>query len=276
MEKPVRTTDIAYQSKPLNTTQYQKPSQRGRTQPHRLHGEAEWIRWATSNERLPGPTSCVPADDRAGGAPCSPLNSTASGSSRGPVGERSARPAEPPSWRSAERSSPTTGRTNRTTSATRGANRDTEWHRGWQLEVPAQCREVVIGPHRADIVTPTAGAFVELQHSNLSVPEIREREDYYGRSMRWIWDCREAYDSGRLDLRQQDTAALRSGGSIRGNQLPSCRRPVLLHLGVELLHLQHMYVTGAVRRLGLRTDQPPNVVGLMNRGAGEEQLTLIP
>ena len=32
----------------------------------------------------------------------------------------------------------------------------TEWHLGWQRAVPPERREVVIAPHRADIVTAAA------------------------------------------------------------------------------------------------------------------------
>jgi Competence protein CoiA-like family len=46
----------------------------------------------------------------------------------------------------------------------------TEWHRAWQEVVPDDRREVVMGPHRADIVTASGGV-VELQHSPIS-PEI--------------------------------------------------------------------------------------------------------
>lgn len=68
------------------------------------------------------------------------------------------------------------------------AEPDTAWHRSWQDLVPPERREVVMGPHRADIVTPD-GLVVEIQSKSLSGEEIAEREAFYGR-MLWIADCR--------------------------------------------------------------------------------------
>ena len=67
----------------------------------------------------------------------------------------------------------------------------TEWHRGWQLAVPPERREVVIGPHRADIVTASGGV-VEIQHSSVSPDVIAEREEFYGDRMAWIFDATQA------------------------------------------------------------------------------------
>ena len=69
-----------------------------------------------------------------------------------------------------------------------------EWHRGWKLAVPPERREVVIGPHRADIVTASGGV-VELQHSPISPEVITEREEFYGDRMAWIFDARSAHIS---------------------------------------------------------------------------------
>ncbi len=73
---------------------------------------------------------------------------------------------------------------------------ETDWHRGWKSEAPADRQEVRIGNHRADIVTP-AGIVVELQHSHLSGEYIRDRESAYGQ-MVWLFDAREARQAGRL------------------------------------------------------------------------------
>jgi hypothetical protein len=64
----------------------------------------------------------------------------------------------------------------------------TEWHLGWQRAVPPERREVVMGPHRADIVTASGGV-VEIQHSPISVDVITEREEFYGDRMAWIFDA---------------------------------------------------------------------------------------
>lgn len=80
-----------------------------------------------------------------------------------------------------------------------------EWHLGWQNEVPPEQREVVIGNHRADIIT-ARGHVVEVQHSFLSEADIAERETFYvretGRRMFWIFDVASA-----LEERHQDSCA---------------------------------------------------------------------
>lgn len=73
---------------------------------------------------------------------------------------------------------------------------ESEWHRQWKSRWPVECREVVIGPHRADVRTPS-GLVIELQHSSLSSEEIEEREAFYGR-MIWILDAR-SWDIGRRE-----------------------------------------------------------------------------
>lgn len=64
---------------------------------------------------------------------------------------------------------------------------ESEWHRGWKNLVPAKMTEVVIGNHRADIVS-TDGTVVELQHSSISPQEIQEREEFY-KDMVWLFDA---------------------------------------------------------------------------------------
>lgn len=63
-----------------------------------------------------------------------------------------------------------------------------EWHRGWKQLFPAEWREVVIDPHRADLRVP--GGVIELQHSSISAGEIEERERFYGR-MVWVVNAEE-------------------------------------------------------------------------------------
>ena len=67
----------------------------------------------------------------------------------------------------------------------------TEWHLGWQAAVPPERREVVIGSHRADIVTASGGV-VEIQHSPISPAVIEAREEFYGPRMAWIFDATQA------------------------------------------------------------------------------------
>lgn len=66
---------------------------------------------------------------------------------------------------------------------------ESAWHRDWKELVPPERREVVRGPHRADIVGP-GGGVIELQHSSISCEEIAEREAFYGK-MVWVFDASE-------------------------------------------------------------------------------------
>lgn len=71
---------------------------------------------------------------------------------------------------------------------------ESEWHRAWKLAADPDQREVVIGPHRADIVG-RFGTVIELQHSAISIDEIREREAFYAprspHGMIWLFDAGE-------------------------------------------------------------------------------------
>lgn len=64
------------------------------------------------------------------------------------------------------------------------AEPESKWHAEWKMRFPASLREVVIGPHRADIRT-SHGWVIELQNSSISNAEIATRERFYGR-MIWI------------------------------------------------------------------------------------------
>jgi hypothetical protein len=80
----------------------------------------------------------------------------------------------------------------------------TEWHLGWQAAVPPERREVVIGSHRADIVTASGGV-VEIQHSPITAAVIAAREEFYGSRMAWI------FDATRADITMADVRASRYG-----------------------------------------------------------------
>ena len=124
------------------------------------------------------------------------------------------------------------------------SERDTKWHRDWQSLFPYRWREVVIGPHRADIHTPT-GLTVELQRSSISYDEIQEREDFYGPHMLWIFDAKDPIDAGRLELRRRSY-----GHSFRWKHprksLRACRRPILLDIGSnEVLRIERIHLDQA-------------------------------
>jgi hypothetical protein len=65
------------------------------------------------------------------------------------------------------------------------AESESRWHSFWKRLAYPDCREVTIGPHRADI--KSGDRVIELQHSSISSTEIRKREEFYG-NMVWIVD----------------------------------------------------------------------------------------
>lgn len=121
---------------------------------------------------------------------------------------------------------------------------ESEWHLGWKALVPAEQQEVVMGPHRADIVTRT-GRVVELQHSSLDPSQIWERERFYHtRGITWLWDAREC--AKNIYLREKD-----GGGYVTfrwvwpRKRIAKCRQPVFLDLGDDrILHLKQMHTEG--------------------------------
>jgi hypothetical protein len=68
----------------------------------------------------------------------------------------------------------------------------TPWHLSWQDTLPEAQREIVIGTHRADMIT-NGGNIVEVQHSPISTDDLLERERFYGKKMFWIFDAQEAF-----------------------------------------------------------------------------------
>ncbi len=63
---------------------------------------------------------------------------------------------------------------------------ESEWHLGWKKLIRPENTEVVMKPHRADIVG-NRGMVVELQHSRLPPDQVRAREAFY-RNMVWLVD----------------------------------------------------------------------------------------
>lgn len=136
------------------------------------------------------------------------------------------------------------------------AEADSAWHRAWQDCVPAGNREVVLGRHRADILTPT-GTVVELQHSSIPTEQIIAREEFYGHRMIWIFDAAEAYESNRLNLRnRKDYVSFRWKHPRK--TIGVCRRPVYLDLGNgAVLHVRKFHPeapSGGWGHLGYKTE----------------------
>jgi competence protein CoiA len=128
------------------------------------------------------------------------------------------------------------------------AEPDSSWHRTWQECVPSFRREVVMGPHRADVVT-ASGWVVELQHSAISPAEIAERERFYGARMVWVFDASEAWHDQRLYLCKTRDQDGKKYVTFRWKHprktIALCNRRVLLDTGTgQLLSVRHIYPDG--------------------------------
>lgn len=112
------------------------------------------------------------------------------------------------------------------------AEGESAWHSSWKAEWPSECREVVIGPHRADVCVAHR-VVIELQHSHLSVEEIAEREAFYKSAVGkvvWLWDVREPFESGRLKIKPRaDYYTFRWSHARR--TIAACTGPVYWDLG---------------------------------------------
>lgn len=115
------------------------------------------------------------------------------------------------------------------------------WHRAWKLWAPRERREVWFGRHVADIVAGD-GVICELQHSSISVDEIRDRERFYG-NMRWLFDAR---DKGyELNVKEPNGNAASIHRSFWWPTMASCRKRVILDLGMNVvISLEHVNDSG--------------------------------
>lgn len=86
---------------------------------------------------------------------------------------------------------------------------ETAWHLGWKALALSATTEVVLGPHRADMVG-NGGVVIELQHSSISVEEIREREAFY-RNMIWVIDTAPF----RRNFCDMQTKVARDGSKVK-------------------------------------------------------------
>jgi competence protein CoiA len=144
------------------------------------------------------------------------------------------------------------------------AEADSAWHRTWQEQFPEHMREVTMHPHRADVLTP-AGV-VEIQHSYLSPEQIARREAFYGR-VTWVWDVRDAYRSGRIELRHKPGKPDR-WRSFRWKHarktIACCRGDVLMHLAPGMvLRLGRMWPDAPTGGFGWLTDEVEAIATLL-------------
>ena len=91
-------------------------------------------------------------------------------------------------------------------------------------------REVVMGPHRADVVAAD-GSVVELQHSAISPEVVAEREAFYGPGMTWLFNATEAYAQGRIDVRSSTGGGVRFTWQHPRRSVGAASARVLLDLG---------------------------------------------
>lgn len=87
---------------------------------------------------------------------------------------------------------------------------ETEWHLGWKRLFGKENCEIVIPPHRADIFG-NRDVVIELQHSAISVEEIRKREEFYGK-MFWIVDAHPFAEN--LFFQKNTRKEVRANGEI--------------------------------------------------------------
>jgi competence protein CoiA len=145
---------------------------------------------------------------------------------------------------------------------------ESAWHLGWKMLAHPQDREVIIGPHRADLVS-LRGTVVELQHSSISTDEIEERERFYG-DMVWVVDAAPFADN--LDLRE------RNGGeylSFRWRHprktLLAIRKPLFFDLGGgDLLEICNVWPDCPVGGWGYRRSQAWFFSRFMGFNSGSE------
>jgi competence CoiA-like predicted nuclease len=64
---------------------------------------------------------------------------------------------------------------------------ESDWHLGWKSLFLPEYTEVTVGCHRADVKTQD-GIVIEFQNSPISTEEIREREEFYGDKMLWVFN----------------------------------------------------------------------------------------
>jgi hypothetical protein len=98
---------------------------------------------------------------------------------------------------------------------------ESEWHLAWKSRFPVECREVTMGPHRADVFI--GGTVVEFQASPISATEIYERERFYveecGQRLVWVFrgdDFRDRFyvRGGSFDWRHPKSSLSACGSPV--------------------------------------------------------------
>jgi competence protein CoiA len=105
------------------------------------------------------------------------------------------------------------------------------WHLEWQSEVKPDFVEVVVGPHRADLIGK-GDYVIELQHSPIPKDDIRAREEFYG-NMVWVFDATE-----RFEMVATGKRVFFSFG--RTKHIGLCAKPIFLDFGSTLVEVESL------------------------------------
>lgn len=103
------------------------------------------------------------------------------------------------------------------------------WHMEWQSLVQPEYVEVVMAPHRADILG-NDDVVVELQHSSIPEDHIKAREAFYGK-MIWLFDATDRFEMVRVG--QRTFFSLR-----RTKHISLCSKPVFLDFGRFIVEVE--------------------------------------
>lgn len=103
------------------------------------------------------------------------------------------------------------------------------WHLEWQSQVKPDFVEVVVGPHRADLIGK-GDCVIELQHSPIPKDDIRAREDFYG-NMVWVFDATD-----RFEMVATGKRVFFSFG--RTKHIGLCTKPIFLDFGSTLVEVE--------------------------------------
>jgi competence CoiA-like predicted nuclease len=115
---------------------------------------------------------------------------------------------------------------------------ETEWHRSWKRLVPDDQIEVALAGHQADIIRKD-GTVVELQHSPISIDDIRLREFHYGR-MVWLFDG-QGITAERFAVRDRGTHLTFRWKHPR-KTYGLCTKPVYIDFGIAIFRLMKLYL----------------------------------
>jgi len=117
---------------------------------------------------------------------------------------------------------------------------ESPWHYTWKNRFPRECQEIIVGQHRADVISER-GWILEFQHCPLSVAEIREREQFYGTKLIWIADGKDCGKNFHFRKTQKHGPELTNRVPVTfrwkwpRKTWATARRPVFVDLDGELL-----------------------------------------